>query len=418
MANKGKTGKSIKTALNFSSVKLSSCKLSGEEIRDLVKIITIEESVYSKLLKGTVIFKDADNRYKNILDLVIGEMKIDIQLTAPDIDPEIIELSFLLENYNQIVKENNDSSQYLVLNFMETSLPLFKQEYSTSFVNKAGTDFVKEFSKNVLNKDLESQYSFIEPSSNKLSITFPYQRFKYILAYLNQYLISDNGYYNYIYFSNLLATNFSSLSYLCTQDPQYIFAEQKESLTNNVVNRNNFSEYNILNKGSIVDNISDYALGSTKFSFDHVNKQILEEEIIDYNKYGIVGLGGQSSNFDKNLIKSRNRTYYSSTSSFKNEMALSSGLFNNGDEIQIPNMEGDISRQVGRVASLIFKDNESTSQYNETLSTNYMISSIVHNIYPNAYKQDISFIRTAKIIRSSSNQELFTKYNSLQQKVI
>ena len=411
MANQ--TGNIIESGLNFSSISILSCKVSEYEIKDLIKIITIEESIYNKLLKGTVIFKDAEDVFKKYLDLVVGEVTINIQLSSPSTNPEVFELSFLLDSYNPVIQSDNDDSQYMILNLMDSSISRFKKEYSTSFKEMAGTDFIKSLSKDVLQKDLETDYSFIEPSSNKLSLAFPYQRFKYILSYLNQYLVSDNGYTNYIYFSNLLGSNFVTLSYLSNQTPQYAFAEQKASLVKNVANKDLFSLYVPVNKTTYREMSKEFALGSTKFMFDPITKSLVTTELTDYNTSGVVALGGKYSNFDKNLIDSKNRTYYSSTVSTKSQMAVMRGMFNFGDEIVIPNMEGDISRQAGRVVSVLFKNIDDTSKYNKSTSSNYLITNIIHNIYPKAYKQDITILRTAKEISSSTNQVEFTKYNSL-----
>jgi len=400
---------SAQSGLNFSELQIVSCKLANDEIKDSIKSITIYESINNKLLRRTVLFKDADSIFKKYLDLVIGEVTIDIKLTTT-IDPTIIDVHFLVENYSQIVTANNESSHYLSLNLMDVEYNKFTLEYSTFMTNKSGSDFIAEFSKNVLNKTILT----LEYSPSKLTKTFPYQKFKYILKYLNQYLVSKDGFYNYIYFSDLQNTHFATLSFLSKQPPIHIFSEVSKPVFENRINKNFFCEYDILNKNSIKDGAKTCALGSTRINFNSSDKSVTETPITDYNDINAVGIGGRYLNFDKTLINAKHKTYYaSSEGSNVNKLAMNRSLYNTGDKIFINEIEGDITRSVGRTASLIFKNDDITKQYNQSLSGNYLISEITHYIYPKAYKQDIVFIRNAKNNKSSSNQYVLSKFNGL-----
>jgi len=361
--------------------------------------IKIVESIFEKLTTGSISFEDRDKFFDS--SPLLGGEKLTIEFKDKLYENEC-KLEYEVYGYD-LVSADNSQGQEVVVFFIDPLYKKYQKEYSTSFdtTKKAPSKFIEEFSKNVLGKTLEEVVASKKIDSIEETIAFPYQKFHYMLSYLNQYISSDkNSYIWYFYYSDLFNTYYKPFSSMLNKDIFYVFAE----VTRNLVEKdfNNFSEYKRINNIDLLDTNINKGFGSTQKRWDSDNKAVIST---DYKMSEV--LSGENTLGNYNLYgKSNDSTdyvTYNSTESIKNKMIVLKQLFENSVRYSIT-LDGLIERSCGKLAYIVFQDFlDYNKEFNENKTGYYLIESIVHDFYKGAYTQNITLSRNGHLIQNSSD---------------
>jgi len=366
--------------------------------------LTINESIFQHIVSGTLIIDDKSKVFDSFP--IVGGEKINFQFndrTEPGKKKQSDDFEFEVTSFSVGVYDSNVvPTQKIILNFIDPTYKLLLKEYSTSFKDTLISGFVSDFSKKIFDKEIDN----LEISDEKKSFSFPYQKWDYILKYLNQYAKSKVGdYYGYLYWSDLLKTNYMTLSGLLKlkdKDLQHTFKQVLPNMIDEDLNY--FSEFNVKRDFDLMEIKVFKGDGNTNINFDPSNKSIVEvekkySEVIDKQ----VSTGKYTQFEDE--IDDVNSFYYASSDNFRSEINIINQNLKNGNYYSII-ADGWFGRRPGDLARLIFRDDlDFNKEENENTSGTYIITEIEHTFYPGSYEQQLTFLSTGSNIKISSKQK-------------
>lgn len=374
------------------------------EITRSVYNIIIEENISNKLLNGSVTFNDEFKIFTLYGFSADEKIKIILYDNLNDKEREYT-FSYVTHFINS---PPGSQSQEITIQFTETVYLNFIKEYSTSLNNKPISTFIEDFSKNVLGKTID----IVEQSKGKYTLAFPYQKFHFILSYLNQYLQSISGHTNYFYFSTLNATFFTTLENRLKLPQEYmIFQEVQKNLSGIDLGLTSFTDYKIEQIPNIQQTLLEKQGSSKVQYYDYNTGKIIEKKYSYSDIIKNTPILGKYSTFSKSIMDTDYYTYYASTPNVKNDMMIKQGLFNGGAYIySLKNMLGDLRRTVGSTCKVLFREkNIGDEQYELSNSGIYLISKITHIFMRNDYKQNMVIIKNGANYPTSEGQSLSNK---------
>lgn len=402
---------------DIDSVKIIKDNKTLEDITAGIISIGIQEDLNSKILKGIIQFRDETKLFNKLY--FNGTEFVEVKLYN-NIDKKNDFFTFTITGHTI---DNNASEAFniITLDIAEPSYVYFIKEFSTSFssfltqtekdsglTSLTITDFIKRFSENVLLKTLRNEH--IEPSKDEFSFSFPYQKFHYILSYLNQYLESVNGYHNYFYFTRLFHGTFlTTLQNLVSKDIQNYNYISQMTKNENAITTNAFSDYKIISTPNMQNLLLSKQGSSRVQSYNYaigiaVQKDVRYSEIVKNQK-----LTNDWSILSKNILDDPMYTYYASTANYKNEAMVEQSLFNyNCEVIQIV-VDGIIQRGAGDVFGINFIEQVGNDESDSFNSGKMIAQKIMHLFTHQSYTQEITLINNGKRVPMNVNDQPASK---------
>jgi hypothetical protein len=353
-------------------------------LKSLVSV-EIKESINNNFLSGVIRFRDLDNVF--LSTPFTGNEKIEMKVECAHTDVQYSLEFYCIETNPMNVENNNDIIKELTI--VEKGWEKFFFEYSTAVSNEKISDFVSRFSSNVLGRTITN----IEKTDSNKCFAIPYMRFKNILTYLNQYAVSDQGYNDYKYFTNLLGeVSYVTLSWMLKQKQKIYLNEVSVKEANN--HPANFSYYTLDNDYNLINIMLDKGMGSTQIKYDQTNKSVVTtentfENLISNNKHL-----GKFSIINPITDAEKAFHYRASTSNNKSEIGFTRNEQKYAMAADIYS-DGLLQRRAGTLAKISFKNHYDKTNNNVLLNGLYLIETINHIFYPGAYSQVITAINTS-----------------------
>lgn len=363
------------------------------DLRNQMVSITINESIRKKLVSGQIVITDISR----ILYSMPFDGKDEIIIKVTDEFNNEITLEYLVIDVS-FFRSADTNNAHCLIEFIDKSYTKFIEEYSTSLSNQSITSFVSDFSSNVFEKDID----IIEESTPlDKNIAFPYNKFTFMLNYLNRFAESITGSHGYMYFTTLLNTIFYvTYGYLLNlQKPISTLYEKSKTESRNlpwVFYSYSFKHPNVYQK-----QISRQT-GSTHRYFDFNTKKPITNEFTYSNvvsdQKGLTKYGTISSD----LENPKYFNFLSSFESFDNQIIIEN---NNMDFYLIINCNGTITRNVGQLVNVEFNDYLGVDvEPNNIYTGNYLIEQIKHVFTPQEYTQEMILSRNGYDVAASSTQ--------------
>ncbi|MBD3256761.1 MAG: hypothetical protein GF383_16830 [Candidatus Lokiarchaeota archaeon] len=344
--------------------------------------IMISESIYQKILTGYILIKDRGKKFDHFL--INGSETLNIQFNSL-LSGYKYTYKFKPTSFQKPFSENNtELDQIIRIDFEDFRYESLVKEYSTSFKDTTISDFIKNFSTNILEIPLTNDT--VEQTDTKLTKSIPYLKFHYILKYLQQYAKSKSGNVGYLFYSDTLATYYRTLEFLLSQSSSGEFFETHHQ--EQTTNLNNFCVWELL-QTSVNVKIAQLSrtMGSTNIYFDFGNKQYISTStsLSQLN----TKLGNNNIYESKKDLPSSFH-YQASDENVYPDMFVLNGSLDFGIKIQIQ-MNGLIERRCGTIGTFNFLNHvDPDFEYNEYLSGEYLITDIEHHIFPGEYQQIIT----------------------------
>jgi hypothetical protein len=376
---------------------ISSASATPIELTQDLVFFTIRESIYDKTLTGTITFNDI----KNIFDLTpfTGTEFILVEIEGR-------RATFkrdMLFKVMSVVKSRPENQPFgtVSIEFADTTIITMLKEFSTSFSNTRISDFIHDFS--VHNFGVTDDLLTIDETDGEFSFAFPYQKFVYMLKYLNKFAVSaeTQGSY-YYYFANLFYSGFTyrSLSTMLQQTSLYQF---NEIYSNDIIMPDSFWQQERISKMDIKYMAVERGFGSTQFTLDKDNVPAINEAKYSTTIPELKGTGTYGYIAQLNLATSFN--YYDANSNsreHKNKIIELAVRF--ADRVVI-RCKGSIERMCGQKADIKFLNRTlPKGNYDLEKSGDYLIESVDHIFSKNTYEQLISVFRIGSNIKYSPNQ--------------
>lgn len=377
-------------SLEWTVVSLTTYYQNKETTIDLLNSfqeIVLRESINSKLLTGTIEFKDSSAIFNTEL-FYVSESFLNIKFKDL-VNDDTVTYKFRITSVENITKDLN--SELITLGFAEESVLLMYQEFAGYLDKQTVSDWIKDFSKNKLKKEVNT----IEDTTGKLTLAIPLLRFNFIQKYLNWYSKSKNSTYYYLYFTTSTKKVFyCTYEYLMAQDVGVTFKQvpyQKADLDPAF-----FAKHGLKMNSDLQTFSSNGAFGGTQTIFDFEKK----EPKITTNTYSdLVGkskiTNSKYSLFAKSLDNKQNKYYYSEDANiYKFELNHVIQTIQSGTVLSFGTY-GQYGRTCGMVAKVTLDDmNDPSKDYNEELTGKYLITSVVHHMFRGAMKQEFVLLRT------------------------
>jgi len=395
------------TSIEWKKIDLT-VTLNGEEIvlalTRLFTKISMIETIENKLIQGAIQFRDPDNYFANLQ--LVGDEKIEFSFIDTESEEEY-ELEFKCISWKQD-PFTNDAGGHILLDFIDPEYRAFTNEYSTSFKDKKISEFMSDFSKNVLNKEIENKN--MDETDEKKTLAFPYQKFSYMVTYLNQYAKNKNGQVYYIYYSDMFKTHYKTLSNMVSQEATMQFVETTAT-TSQLKNKGYFNSYILENKSNIMEANLNRGFGSTLINWDAENKEPVNTPAKYSEALGDEKQLAKYSLHDKKNDNAKQSFYYSASkeeTNFKNKISIIHENFINGISITI-SLRGKFERRCGEVANVTFVDKTPEKEdENVSLDGNYLVTTIEHEIGPSIYTQHMELVRTGNYAEMSGKEVSFS----------
>ena len=379
------------TSIEWTTISLTTNYQNKEQTIDLMpsfREIIIRESLNNKVLTGTIEFTDvnaifnADVFYtgKNILKLKFKDI----------VSEDNVEYAFLITGIDDIKKDLN--SQLLTLSFTEEAALLLTQEFAGYLDKQTASDFIKSFSKDTLSKSIDK----LEDTSGKLSLAIPFLKFAHVLTYLNFYSKSTNGYCGYTYFTNSLKkVYYCTYSYLFKQDKELEFLQVPYAKAE--LDYTYFGAHTVKDNGNLLIMANACAVGGINQTFDFDKK---EPKMTEYTYSDLVKkskiTNGKYSLYPNTIDNKKSKYYYSEdANTYKFEINHVLRTIESATAVSFGTY-GVYGRGCGMVAKITFESMNDPQKSSDTeRSGNYLIYSVVHHMFPSAYRQEFQAIRTS-----------------------
>lgn len=378
---------------------------NGDEI-DLsqnVGLCVFGEDISQKLVNGQLTFRD-EFKIFNLIEFV-GDEKIKIIIHDFLSNEDVTyEFRYISHTINSVPSA---PSQEITISFTEVSYPLFIKEFSIFIDNEPISDFVSRFSNNILKKKID----ILEQSKGKYSLAFPYQKFHYMLSYLNQYLNSVKGNTNYFYFSTLNATFFSTLQNLLILPKDYMYFQEVSKDNNGIdLGLSSFTNYEIEKIPDIYQTLLEKQCSSKLQYYDYSTGKMVEKSVKFSDVVKDEKMLGNVSALTKTLLDDYMYVYYGSTLNNKNKEMIQQGLYNNGSDILSISIGGNLRRCAGLTCNVSFMEKNIGSENIEVgRSGIYLVTKLTHIFTRNDYKQKLYILKNAKNYPSSEFQAVTDK---------
>jgi hypothetical protein len=370
-----------------------------EEKIDIMSIfigIALKESIYSKTVTGVISISDPNSSFKEIR--INGGEKITFTLISNlsgvtyDFEYEVIAVDY---SYNP-----EDPAGIVQLTFEDPAYKYLTKEYSTSFKEEKISSFVSRFSEENLKKEVE-----VEETDEKLSFSFPYQKFHYILSYLNQYAISQKEYRGYTYFSTLRGTHYKTMSGMMEKD--YVeYLKQVEPTLATGTNKFVFADYKKSSSINTLDVLMGKGFKSEAHYFDSETKDIVVDEYTYSNTLDREVSLGKYGKYSTDFEDENKNVYYASTKNTKNDMMIMDGISKSADKVEITFDYGVFERSVGNVYKIDFLDFSIKDEDKDiSMSGMYLCTEITHVFDPGHLKQKMVFVRNADMSQMNDQQK-------------
>ena len=356
------------------------------DILPLVDTFIVTENIYSYMIEGVLTFLDHDSVFSKIP--FVGGEKINTEFKS------------LYSNYTfsltfevisgTYVTGSGDTASVVTLNVIEDGAINLAQEYSTAFTDKLPSEWVKEFSEDILKKEL----SLVDSSKTPLSITFPYMRFDQMISYINQYDENIKGYKNYLYFTTLFTNNYTTLSNLMEQEHVETFTQVRKGREE--ADPSLFSEFQMNDTFDTYGSLINNEFGTELQRFDPDTKKVVTEEFTYKSVLSKEVATGKYSMYREDIADLSRNVYYASTESHKPYNNIVDGLYDNAIDISIYFTRGIVDRKSGDIVKIIFKDwsiDDQDNDNNNNLTGFYMIKGIIHGFTKEGIFQTINVIK-------------------------
>ena len=374
-------------------------KNGGEiDLSQNIGMCVIGEDISEKLVGGQLTFRD-EFKIFSLLEFV-GDEKIKIIihdfLSNEDVTYEFRYISHTINS------TPSSQSQEIAVSFTDVNYPLFIKEFSTFMDNEPISDFIDRFSNDVLKKKID----ILEQSKGKYTFAFPYQKFHYILAYLNQYLNSINDNTNYFYFSTLNATFFSTLQNLLIEPKDYMYFQEVGKNVNGIdLGLSTFINYEIESNPDIYQSLLEKHCSSKTQYYDYSTGKLVEKAVKFSDVVKDEKMLGNVSALSKTLLDEYMYMYYGSTSNNKNKEMIQEGLYNNGSDILSITLNGNLRRCAGLTCRVSFLEKNISNENIEVGKSGvYLVTKLTHIFTRNDYKQKMYILKNAKNYPSSEFQ--------------
>jgi len=390
------------TYIEWVSVKLIKKIGSAEKEHDLTRFITMfsaTENIHETMVRASFVFNDSGKIF-SLLPIIGGE-RIILEIKSLMSD-SIHTLEY--EVYSaKMESENNSRDQTVTLELIDVMYRKMIQQYSTSFKDKKISEFVSDFSKNVLGRELET----VEDTKDKYTFAFPYMRFKNMLKYLNQYAVSGNsksgsGYKMYLYYSTLFANHYRSISSLANGEQTEVFREVANDKVQQ--NKNFFSAFQFQDTFDTTLTLMKKGFKSKSQYWDSSTKEMVENEHKYQDIVAEQPILGKASLYEKTFEDDSNFVYRASTENIKNDIVIMSQIYDDAVDITI-NVKGIMERSCGNVVKVLFEDwSDFQQKSNENLTGYYLITKIDHAMSRGEYEQVLFLTRTGSMVQVSDDQ--------------
>jgi hypothetical protein len=365
---------------------------------DINKLV-ISESISEKLVTAVLNFNDNEKIFE-MLSFNGNEI---IKFEINDLlNQDKLFVEYVVVSKINAYPEDSQIQQYSLL-LIEKGYKKFIDEYSTSFKNKPISNFIANFSENALEKEITT----IEQSVGNFTFAFPYQKFHYMLSYLNQYLTSINGYNTYFYFSTLSnGTYFTTLQNLI----------KKPNEASYYLNQNKFTqqsplkvvEFSTFKKTGTFDirNTLLSKQGSSRVQrYDYSTGKVIERNIKYSDVIKDYKLLGSFSIYSSEVMDKPTYTYYASTDNNKNETMIEEGLFTTATEQYEISFDGDLKRSCGNTCFIRFEDDTPTNTEPFSPKTgHYLMTSLTHTFTAENYTQSMTLIKNGYEYKTTDKQ--------------
>jgi len=352
-------------------------------------MLKLFEGIDKKFLSGSLEITDEYGLFKKV-QFYTGKSYINFKFKDLYTENDYT-FKFLIDTIPDIRKIKD--KQIMSIHFVEENAILFGNEYCSYLDNQTISDYVSNYSKNVLLKELK----FVENTNEKFTATIPYLKFHFILKYLNWYNKSKTDKnVLYTYFTNSLQEVFyTSYSYLMKQDAELSLMEVPAK--DKHLNINYFADngYGVTENWNTISTQLENGFGGTNIQFNHDTK----EPIITKYKYSdvvknISNMGGYSM-YPKEMDNS-NRYYYSTSDNYKFDMIINQENLDSSTLYSIP-LEGAWGRTCGKTIDIQFQDPiDFELEFNPNKTGKHLIKNITHYFFKGAFKQELIVMKNAQ----------------------
>jgi hypothetical protein len=356
-----------------------------EILHDLV-FLNMSESIHNKTITGTLSYNDI----KKVFDLTpfTGNELVFIDLESKRTSWTKT-LVFKVISVNK-KKPENQSFGTVTMTIADIRNITLYNEFSTSFLNQSIGQFIKDFAQ--YNLGTPNSLMDVDDTDGTFSFAFPYQKFVYILKYLNKFAKSaSNGGIGYYFFSNVYWSGFryKSLKTLLTADPIYAM---NEVFAQDILYPDVFWQSTRVSNLDIKVAALERGLGSTQFYINPDGTTGISEA-----KYSqvITTLNGTGEyGYITQLDMPTSFNYYDSNKlSVGHKLKIVDFAVRYADRVVIK-CKGSIERMCGEKVTLKFLDRTlPKGNYDLEKTGDYLLESINHIFSRNTYEQLITAIR-------------------------
>lgn len=394
---------------DYSSVQINAITLTKDinskpvdlNILGDLTLLTIQESIYSFCLTGTLVIKDRSSIFE--LSPFIGNEKLTISMKSLFTEYEF-KRTFNVVGIKYEKINPAERSGTIILTFKESLSENFYKEYSTSFSKKPISEFVKHMLEKFIGAD--KKLFNIEQTEGNFTFAFPYQKPTYILQYLNRFAKNkDNGINFQLYSSMFGGYNYKAVSSLIKGKEIYTLTEEVSEKAKYIPNA--FSEYTPTQTLDIEKLILERGVSTRVLSWDSTTKQAKTETVKQSEVISELKLGYEFNYFSKKYEDSvlpYYNHYLSNKDSIIHKVALLNNFIQNAPSVSIA-IKGLVERSVGDCVKIKFMD-KAISKFDEdkNWSGKYFTKSVTHMFTTNDYRQAITYIRPGAFVKDSSTQ--------------
>lgn len=367
-----------------------------EILPDLV-FLNIQESIGDKVLSGTLAYNDI----RKVFDLTpfTGNelVIIDLESRRSTWSKRIV-MKVL-----SVVKKRPENNSFGTVTMTITDMRImsFYNEFSTSFSNTRISDFIRNFAK--YNFGMQNDLMVIDETEGNFSFAFPYQKFVFMLKYLNKFAVSAETQgslyhlYSTLYFSGMC---YRSLTTMLRATPAYAMNE---------VFAQDILLPDVFWQQTRVSNLDLCFIGLSR-GFGSTHYSLGDDKTFTYSqaKYSEVianQRGTGSYGHIKQLDLASSLNYYEpnpKSIAHKNKILEMAVKFS--DRVVI-RCKGSVERMCGEKVTMKFLDRTlPKGNYDIEKSGDYLIESINHIFAKNSYDQNITMFRIGSLNRYSPNQ--------------